>query len=163
MHGNGGRRRCSPSMSPRRESMPGGRGTSRACGHSRHPGPPRVWLRCAVPDTRSSTQWTCNVGTKKNPPMEKEGGMDQSMVIKERVEGERGLCVFAETLFGQHVWVRKPRKDHVERLAEERRCELRSRWSCRISIGLRSCVQRMTDRRLTSSRRPPLMRGSAHP
>ena len=82
---------------------------------------------------------------------------------KERMEGEGGLCVFAETVFGQHVRVRKPRKDHVERLAEERRRELRRVWSCRISIGLRWCIHHMIDGKLTSSRRPPLIRGSAHP
>ena len=41
-------------------------------------------------------------------------------------EREGGLCVFSETLFGKHVWIREPREDHVERLAEEWRSELRS-------------------------------------
>ena len=82
---------------------------------------------------------------------------------KEWMEEEGGLCVFAETVFGQHVRVRKPRKDHVERLAEEWRRELRKVWSCRISIELPWCIHHMIDGKLTSSRRPPLIRGSAHP
>ena len=61
-------------------------------------------------------------GRKKKLPTR---GSDQSMGDKERMEGEGGLCVFAEAVFSQHVRVREPRKDHIERLAEERRCELR--------------------------------------
>jgi len=39
------------------------------------------------------------------------------------VEGGSGrdlLCVLAETFLGEHEGVRQSRKDHIERLAEER-------------------------------------------
>ena len=71
------------------------------------------------------------------------------------------LCVLAEAVFGEHEGVRLPREDHIERLAEEGRGELR-----RVSYQVRGyyhvhfggvCVRR------TSRKRPPLMRGSAHP
>ena len=140
MRGNGGRQQCSPNMSPKRESTPAWRGTSLACGHSRRQDLPRVCYQRAVPNTRWSTQWTCSADAKKKFPDGKKEKAGQSINgDEERMKREGGLCVFPETLFGKNVRVREPRKDHVEWLAEERRCELRSAWRiCHISFG--SCV-----------------------
>ena len=69
------------------------------------------------------------------------------------------LCVLAKAVFGEHEGIRLPREDYVERLAEERCGEL---WCAagyhHVDVGTTT-----TSMRQTSRKRPPLMRGSAHP
>src|SRR5216683_5248697 len=118
--GSGARQRSSPNRFPRRGSRPAWRGTSLVSGHFHRPDLRCVCCRSAALDIRSSTQSTCErqhnncQGTGK----QKSGGKGGT-----KVEGGSGrdlLCVLAEAFLGEHERVRQSRKDHIERLAEER-------------------------------------------
>ena len=150
-------------MFPRRGSRPAWRGTFLVSGHFRRPDLRCVCCRCAGLDIRSSTQSTCvsNKGyAQTTDHMEK---CDENRIREGDVRGE-GKSYF--------VYSRKPSSVSTRGSDSPERTTLRgSPRSGAVYCGESSLHQHHvrerfntpTGMRPTSRRRPPLIRGSAHP